>query len=73
MKRRTLLIAGTAVLAAASEDSFSLPRGARPLTITSASNELQKLKRKLMKTLYGWPAAQVFEHLTQGVEFSFAT
>jgi hypothetical protein len=73
MKRRTLLIAGTAVLAAASEDSFSLPRGARPLTIASASNELQKLKRKLMKTLYCLPAAQVFEHLTQGVEFSLAT
>jgi hypothetical protein len=67
------LKAGTSVVAAGSWGWFSLPRGARAFTIASASNELQKLKGKPIKILYGWPAAQVFEHLTRGIEFSLAT
>ncbi len=70
MKRRTLLIAGTAVVAAGSAGWFTMPSGARPLTIASASDELQKLKGKPIKILHGWPAAQVFEHLAQSIDYS---
>jgi hypothetical protein len=67
------LKAGTSVVAAGSWGWFSLPRGARPLAIASASNESQKSKGKPIKILYDWPAAQGLEHLTQGIEFSLAT
>ena len=69
MNRRPLLIAG-AIVAAGAAGWLSLPSGARPLTIASATDELTKLKGAKIKLSGGWTPAQVFEHMAQSVEYS---
>ena len=69
MNRRPLLITGV-IVAAGAAGWLAIPSGARPLTIASATDELNKLKGAKIKHSGGWTPAQVFEHMAQSVEYS---